>query len=380
MVMTVKYLSDEEKPESRELWEEAFPEDSKSFDDYYFREKIKDNRILAITESSQARTVRAVNTENPPAPRRLENWWIDAMIHQNPYRLQVGIYQWNVDYLVGVATRCQKRRRGYMTMLLTKLLRDAKTEQMPFCFLMPKDEAIYRPFGFVYIFRQPHWEWRPGILQKLKKRPLLPWADTDGNFGRLVEAAQWVNRWLGERYQVFALRDREYMYRLLQEIASEDGELDMYYDGDEIAGICGSWGLKEKEQRLLYADDAYVRVVGEPKPAIMARIVTPEVFMEAVHLKEAFGDQVLDIRIRIKDPLIEENNRTWLWHLGQHSSRMEKVYENLTVRVSEREVPDLDLTVTELTEWLFGGEAPPQAAGYVELIEPLGRVFLDEVV
>lgn len=31
----IRYLKETEKYKSRELWEEAFPEDSKSFDDYY---------------------------------------------------------------------------------------------------------------------------------------------------------------------------------------------------------------------------------------------------------------------------------------------------------------------------------------------------------
>ena len=41
----IRYLTEEERGLSRDLWEEAFPEDSQSFDDYYFSEKIKENRI-----------------------------------------------------------------------------------------------------------------------------------------------------------------------------------------------------------------------------------------------------------------------------------------------------------------------------------------------
>lgn len=37
----IRYLTEEERRLSRDLWEEAFPEDSRSFDDYYFSEKIK---------------------------------------------------------------------------------------------------------------------------------------------------------------------------------------------------------------------------------------------------------------------------------------------------------------------------------------------------
>ena len=42
----IRYLEENEKNKSRELWEEAFPEDSREFDDYYFSEKTRDNKIL----------------------------------------------------------------------------------------------------------------------------------------------------------------------------------------------------------------------------------------------------------------------------------------------------------------------------------------------
>ena len=45
MKPVIRYLEDGEKGKSRSLWEEAFPEDSREFDDYYFKEKTRDNRI-----------------------------------------------------------------------------------------------------------------------------------------------------------------------------------------------------------------------------------------------------------------------------------------------------------------------------------------------
>ena len=68
----LKYLAAKEKILSRDLWEEAFPEDSKSFDDYYYREKTRDNRILAAVEDGQ----------------------VQAMVQMNPYLLQAGGRRW----------------------------------------------------------------------------------------------------------------------------------------------------------------------------------------------------------------------------------------------------------------------------------------------
>ena len=44
----IRYLEQEEKGRTREIWEEAFPDDSKSFVDYYYKEKMKDNRVLVF--------------------------------------------------------------------------------------------------------------------------------------------------------------------------------------------------------------------------------------------------------------------------------------------------------------------------------------------
>ena len=49
----IRYLRKEEAGKSRELYCEAFPEDSKSFTDYYYTEKVKKNRILVDEEDER---------------------------------------------------------------------------------------------------------------------------------------------------------------------------------------------------------------------------------------------------------------------------------------------------------------------------------------
>ena len=49
----IHYLQGEEKARSRKLWEEAFPEDSQAFRDYYYTEKTKDNEILVLEEQGK---------------------------------------------------------------------------------------------------------------------------------------------------------------------------------------------------------------------------------------------------------------------------------------------------------------------------------------
>ena len=113
-----------------------------------------------------------------------------------------------------------------------------------------------------------------------------------------------------------------YLKRLTAEIASEDGVLDVLYDGDEIAALAGWWGKTKREQRLLYGDEPYVMAADNlQKPGIMARIISPEVFVKAIRLKEAAGcGPSCILPIRLQDPLIPENDGLWFWHLGRNGS------------------------------------------------------------
>lgn len=345
----IRYLNGEEKLKSRELWEEAFPEDSRSFDDYYFAEKLKDNRILV---------------------REDEDGQIASMIQLNPYRIQAAGRQWQVDYLVGVATRRTCRHRGYMRSLLLKMMADMREEGMPFCFLMPADEAIYRPFGFTYIFRQPSYQLKTDV--KLEQKELIPWQDSAAGSRFLTEVAAWMNQWLEERYEVFAVRDLAYVRRLLKELASEKGSFRLLYDQERMVGMIGDWGL---EQRLLYCQEAYVQETQPSKPAIMARIIAPDVFVRAVCLKREYPREEAVVRLHLSDPLIADNDGWWQWHLNRESSWMER-----TDGAAGADCYELALTVDELTAWLFGYQVPEQAKELEAVVMPLQGIFLDEIV
>ena len=351
----IKYLSSEEKPLSRDLWEEAFPEDSRSFGDFYYREKIKENRILAICEDER----------------------VQAMIQMNPYLIQAGSRRWRVDYLVGVATRKEKRHQGYMSRLLGRMMADMREEQMPFCFLMPADEAIYRPFGFTFIFKRHWYALQEGI--ELTRRTVETRKTAVGNLRYLGWLADWMDRWLEQRYQVYTVRDTEYLVQLLDEIASENGTMDVLYDGDTMVGIQSIWGWEEKEQLLLYCEAPYVYEAAEPRPAIMARIITPEQFVRAVHLKKQAPEDELTIWLYLEDPLIEENRGLWLWHLDRETSWLERSSWKNAEKAPEG-CENLHLTITELTTWLFGYDMPAAAKPFEDRVESLKNVFLDEEV
>ena len=124
--MKVRRLEQAEHGLTRPLYEEVFSEDSKRFIDYYYTEKTKDNQIYVAEEDGG----------------------IQAMLHLNPYELNVNGTKKKANYIVAVATRESYRGRGFMKVLLETALKDMYREGESFTYLMPAAEAIYTPHGF----------------------------------------------------------------------------------------------------------------------------------------------------------------------------------------------------------------------------------------
>ena len=123
---TIRMITDcREKQKTRPLYEQAF-EDPEAFVDYYYREKCKDNKMVVLEEDGN----------------------ILSMVHLNPYTVSVCGTKAPSYYLVAVATDKNHRRQGYMARVLEAAFSEMEREGIPFCFLLPVDEAIYRPFGF----------------------------------------------------------------------------------------------------------------------------------------------------------------------------------------------------------------------------------------
>ena len=371
----IRYLDNQEKGRTKDLWREAFPEDSEDFLDYYDQEKMSINQVLV----------------------REENGVIQSMLHRNPYRLQVRDTFWDADYIVAVATRTDMRHRGYMRSLLIRMMTDMRERQMPFCFLMPAAEAIYTPFQFAFIYDQPVWNLKEDI--KLKHTSIEE-AVPAGNMtemdvaDKLVQqvqpiqmAADWMQQWLEQRYEVFTKRDSDYVTSLIREVKSELGSLDFLYDQKQLVGIQSIWGRKEKEQRLLYTETGYSELETK-KPAIMTRIVTPEAFVPVIRLKQDAQTEQLRICLELEDPLIPQNAGRWVWTLNHTESELEKLdgpidtMEEALARTQWDERRVLHLRIEAFTAWLFGYRIPEAVRAYpgAEQIDVLSRVFLDEVV
>ena len=59
----IRYLDNREKGLTKELWREAFPEDSEDFLDYYDHEKMKENQVLVREEADKIQSISSAGSE-----------------------------------------------------------------------------------------------------------------------------------------------------------------------------------------------------------------------------------------------------------------------------------------------------------------------------
>lgn len=363
------YLEDAEKAETIPLWKKCFDEDSDSFVDYYYTEKTKDNRILV----------------------KKENGLLLSMVQQNPYEIRMQDQEWNLDYLVGVATDPAHRREGHFREMFYRMLADEAGEGKPITYLVPVNPDVYSPMDFTYIGNVPQYELKEAA-SGLRRRTCRDLPDD------CELAAFYMEGWLSARYEMYTRRDSAYVSRLVKELASENGTLEFLYDGDRLVGLQAIWGWDTREQRLLYAEDAYTVKTGE-KPWNMARLVNLPALLSAFGRKSDSGEW--NLLLEIEDPILPENCGTFLWSMGteaEEDAPLQKTTEtenseavpehDLETDSAEVQLPCLRVSPAELVSFLFGyrraEEIWPDASDEVRKLMAEVRVvqgvFLDEIV
>jgi len=351
-MINIRLATKDDEEQVYTLWQKCF-RDPESFADYYFAHIYSYNRVFVLEEKKT----------------------ILAMLHLNPYRIFIDGQVTESEYIVGVATDPDCRRRGFMRKLIEKALDTMWGEEIPFTYLMPAKEELYTPFQFTFIYSQR-------ILEFKKKRTLpdedvypLQIHSTQAVTANLAELADFANTILMQQLDVFAYRDKDYFLRLLLETKSEGGEIRLLYHYKKLIGYAAYAVEDEKRQQLLIRELLYLpeakadvwkwieqyfgikrgRILLIPfseepgmqisnrgrsykKPIIMARIVHVEKFMKFIPVPENFS-----LRICVIDPLIRQNHGKYVWRSGK---RFEPIDERAQV--------DVTIPVEGLTSWIFG--------------------------
>lgn len=374
--MKLRKLEMNEHSQTRKLWEKVFAEDSKVFLDYYYFIKVKDNQIYVIEEEGDIR----------------------SMLQLNPYMLRVEEKQFLCNYIVAVATEDIYRKRGYMGQLLRTSLMDMYTRKEPFTFLMPAAEAIYTPYDFRFAYKQNQSESMGG--EGMPEAELM-----DAGMQDAAEMADLFQSHFAEAYQVYAVRDVKYYQTMLFEQQSVNGGIKLLKKDGAIVGMfayafeADTVTIREPLYLEDYEQDFHKAVAilrkGRPAPVkvlagrasadsvgvplIMVRIVHLETLLSSMKVKEG---EALDCSFAVLDSILTKNSRVF---------RIQKLSDS-SIQVKETEDSEGVLTIAALASLLFGFKKVDELreeddviiterlAGELEKIQPLSRIFLNEMV
>nr|WP_269141887.1 GNAT family N-acetyltransferase [Lientehia hominis] len=331
----------------RKLWETVFTEDSAGFLDYYDAYKVLGNECYGIYDREGE---------------------LASMLQLNPYKMYVNGFTAMSRYVIAVATRPEHRHKGLMRRLLVKSLKDLYDKGLPFVFLMPASEAIYRPFGFRYFYRM-----NAGRICGEGSRK-----GTDGLSARRADRRDipsmvgFSSEILTESFDCYPERDKPYYQTLLAETESEGGGILLFEEeAGEMKACVPFWGEEPVEVREILCrqkDGSFVLealrgyfngeitvngssfFMNEKKPVIMGRITDVESF-----LKLFTSEYPVELYMLVTDSLISENEGYYIWKLSPVGSQ---------VRRTER--PDLSIgkhwmrcEIQGLFEWLSGARELP---------------------
>lgn len=308
----IKYLNQKEKALTKPLYQEAFFEDSDSFVNYYYEEKLKDNRILADIEGESVR----------------------SMIMLNPYKISVFNKIYNLDYIVAVATGKEFKRQGYMRRLLNKALCDMNAEHVPFTYLIPANKDYYLPFDFAFVANKNEYN---ANFSGLKKQVIKEEPDKELIF-RILD---FINNEVSKDNDVYTYRDENYFIRDLKEIASEDGFINVYSDENDILAVESFWGREKLElKERIVSSKLANRKFG--KENIMVRITDIVELLSNFRAKEP-----IDIIIKINDNIIEVQNGYFRIEMDERYSSVSRISD-----IGDRGFAEFD--IADFTGWIFG--------------------------
>ncbi len=211
--MLIEKLDKKEHEKTRPLYEECFPEDSRRFVDYYYSYKATDNEIYMARKGKE----------------------IAAMVHLNPYRMQIGDKVQTLHYIVAVGTAKKYRGQGCMDALMNYVLDLMYDRGEAFTFLMPVSEELYERYDFVTAYRQPYYTLEHPIVWQRELE------DSGFSFVKASELdcadiAKKSQALLARRYDIYAVRNAYYYETLLQEQkAQKGGIMTVWYD-DKMIG------------------------------------------------------------------------------------------------------------------------------------------------
>lgn len=360
----------------RLLWRDCFG-DPQRYEDFYFETVYKRNQVLLCFQKGQDENGE-LQKDNSSCPI--------GMLHLNPYMCMVEGSLFPLWYVVGVATRPDRRRQGIMRQLLCTALKEMYDKENPFLYLMPANTAYYEPFDFIQIQKKEEVFFSTGHPLLPSSVVYIPYQELKYYFAEDMDCLlAYVNRWFLANYSGYIFHDSQYFDLLVKEKACEGGEVVFcFHEAVGLENLFGFFAYGKDEEQIFVEqalfvrtgewngtgkEDSYKRLEPEKTKEVlsdyfqkqqqkenrsivytssypyMVRVVHVESFLKlfAGCFRE-YGE--LGIRLRIEDGICSANNGIYQFHI-----------EDTKVKVTRHRQLDVDydrnMTVRDLAEYVF---------------------------
>ncbi len=327
-MIKVRYSKKEEINIAKKLWEENF-EDTKEQVDFYF-EKIFNHKNHLVLE---------------------EEGIIKSSLHENPYIFNFNKKKYKSKYIVGVSTDKSERKKGYMKVLITEMLKNLKQENYSFVFLTPVNPLLYRKYGFEYFSNIEKYKFDTECLNEINLENISDdkikvFEITKNNLEKFLKDLKEIYYYEMNNKITFLERDDFYFKKLLLEVFTDKMKVYILYE-NEIAISYIIYGL-DKENKNIEIRESFSKNINDRKallkklssykeeykkiiitaeqnsnleyifgnqlniekritPFMMMRIISP------LNLLEHFKVEFEDIKIYIYDSIFEENTGIYVF-------------------------------------------------------------------
>lgn len=285
-----------DKKAIRQLWDKCFDEDSVSWRDWYFENIFDIKNIVGAKENGQ----------------------LISMVHMNPYPIAMRNSRIATFALSGVATNEQHRGRGYAGNLIKYALNKAYLVGYDFSFLYPFKYEYYEKFGYSLGYN---------------KYKYIQEYDAKANDEQIIVHEMFSDEYLAKIYAKFVsekngfvLRNGAYYSVHIKELLCDKNKIvcfslggkagyfcideskqlveEMAYEGSQSSAIKAITRYLKKDtgfENLYDLDD----LIGIKERHCMGRVISVMSIFRKLKLKK------VDIKIRISDDIIEDNNGVW---------------------------------------------------------------------
>lgn len=194
----------------------------------------------------------------------------------------------------------------------------------------------------------------------------------------LLSLAHFVNARLCGQYGFFMIRSASYYESVQEKLLAAGGNLFQIMEHGVRKGYFAYTNTADSIREAVFDQafdrECYLLTERGKKPAVMARIVNmPEL------LKHVTGKGRITVAIRIKDPVVAENDGLFIWYINEEGSRMERVEDPVFEQEKDSSMrPEVTAAIGEFTAFLFAYIKLKQNAKFdsIDLIAP---AWLDNI-